>query len=190
MWTDADESRARRIARKVADAKWAMFSAWPEYSPEDLQQEALKAIRKAHPRFDPTRASYSTYAYMAAGMRILDLWRSRGRKADHEDKFRADARYANSNGAAAEEHDDEDHEQTLTQWVRMIRADAHRALKHQAKAMQFALGCLMVRLSLSPRGAIGALANMPEIRTALGIDKLPSLQICRRALEARRAAVN
>jgi DNA-directed RNA polymerase specialized sigma24 family protein len=71
------------IVRKVARRKLHLFGRTPDVGMEDIEQEALLAVRRAK-GFDPAKARASTWVYLIASRTAFDMARKRARLAKQD----------------------------------------------------------------------------------------------------------
>lgn len=77
------------LAAAAAYRKLGMCAAFHDLSRDDLRHEAIVAILtlKAQGRFDGDVSTFSTFASLVAGRRLIDLWRRRSRQARREGEY-------------------------------------------------------------------------------------------------------
>lgn len=82
-----DEDRVGAMVRAAVERKIGMFAAFPDLGADDLVQDLLIACRGSYPKFDPDRASLSTFIGMICGRRLIDIYRRRSRLANREGNY-------------------------------------------------------------------------------------------------------
>ena len=67
------------VVRALVRRQAKLFAAFPGYGLDDLDQEALLAVHRAWPRFDPSKSSVATFAHLVANRRLLSPDRGQAR---------------------------------------------------------------------------------------------------------------
>lgn len=80
---EPDIKKMLAMASKAAVRKRNLFLHLPDLTLDDLKQEAKLAVLKAGP-VDPAKGAASTFWYVCASRRLIDLWRYRSRRFNSE----------------------------------------------------------------------------------------------------------
>lgn len=182
-----DERLAKALADAAVARKFGMFAHFRDLGRDDLEQEALTAIHRAFPTFDPDKASFSTWASMVAGRRLIDIYRTRARQAGREGV------YASLTPSEQESPIDalltgldspgDVFPLDVAEWLRSIYYQAKRMLtapRHRRGRRYFSPGqamaaaFLMEREGLTTRGAVEFFRARPELAEAIRFRHVPS----------------
>lgn len=189
--------RADAICARVALRKCPMFQQFRgAVGVEDLKQEGLLAARMAWPKFNPSKAAWSTFVYVVAARRLITLHRQLTRRAAR-DAAAAVQDFVVADGPAvlAEAAMDPDYERpdglmgsdgaddTVEDWLGRVYRYANRRLKPRVSktrptwftpAQAIAIGLYMRRMKLSTRGTATLLAEREDLRQILQLRHPPS----------------
>jgi RNA polymerase sigma factor (sigma-70 family) len=191
------EQQAMRLTRKLARGQLGLFAPYPDCGTDDLAQEALAAVHKAFPRFNPTIAAFSTFATKVGHRAILNMHRGRKRDADRQERKRADVVEAVEPDHVQWEPDEAPGETIdgevvgsssiadeglppLAEWLacmfahlqrnaEQLPADWNRGRTSFTAVQQLAAGLLMRRLRLTCRAAAGLFQDRPDLRAAIAM---------------------
>jgi DNA-directed RNA polymerase specialized sigma24 family protein len=168
-----------------------MFAAFPDLGIDDLVSEGLIAARSGWRRFNPAKATASTFINLCAHRRLIDISRSRGAELKRQHKLATDSLDMDADPAAVGEPVDD-----LAEWL----AETHRAIRRnltvyltaaskprpghprtftQAQAMT--LLALKRRQKLTTRGAEMLLRSRPDLCRILDLPWPPSHMVFERA---------
>lgn len=84
MTTQVYRADVMRFVGAVVRRNEALFEHFPDIGRDDLKSEIYQKCMEALPSFNPAKASLSTFISRVAHFRLLDIKRSRTRKAEHE----------------------------------------------------------------------------------------------------------
>jgi DNA-directed RNA polymerase specialized sigma24 family protein len=193
-----DEPLARKIARRVAQRKLPMFFHFKDLSLDDLTQEGVAGIVRKHADWDSTLSALTSWYYLLASRRLLDLHRARTRIADNEGKA--------ATLAPTEGWDDLDAiDQTLEgeadapalaveDWLRSIYQHARRSLtagryrqgrRFYNVAQVVAVGLFHERMGSTLRGSRQAFLDNREFAAAVHFRHVPGVTWFHGASEVR-----
>lgn len=179
MVTTWDESTAERVVGRLVQRKASLFKCLPTYDRDDLLSEGLMAARKAWPKYDPDKAAASTFIYLAASRRIIDLWRKATREA------------ARDQGWAERHHEtvypDEPKAETLVEWledayhiiqrtVRTYSMGSATGVEAIDRAQAAALLALQRHMRMDGVMLSAFLATQPHLLDVLGLERVPDAE--------------
>lgn len=176
---NVEAPNVRAMVRATAARKMGMLSAFRDVEPDDLVQEGLLSLVRSGQRFDPAKASLSTFIGLVVGRSAISIWRTRSRLA------RRDAVAAEFGPGAEYTHEPSDLGD-IVDWAAAIRAQArltygsamHRIGRRHYRIDRVAsLVLVMERLKLTAGQARALLAvNKPLLR-AMGFLHSPGMQL-------------
>jgi hypothetical protein len=171
---------ARHVALSLAERNEKLFHHFPDIRFDDLVQIALQGMIAEWPKYNPAKASPSTYLYTVAWGDIRDLSRKRERQA----KWEGEAAWLSGPQApplVEGEPTNPFHALTVAQWVGRVYAHAKRAIPQREgpgrpSCYPKAVACvaLMRRLKLSCRGVVLYLRDNPNVAQAVAFAVIPS----------------
>ena len=183
-WSQFVDAAGKHV-RAAVMRKISMFADFPDLGPEDITSEVLTAIWPEYPRFNPTKASFSTWIGMIARRRIIDIWRKRGRQAKRDrgyarsrrENYTSDVHYIEqTDGSGNVERI------PLLEWLEAAYNRARFAVKVKryrrgpafdvAQAVTCAM--LMERVGLSTRAACLLFLDREDLRRAVHFERIPS----------------
>lgn len=177
-----DEDFAARIVHRVAERKLRLFAAFPEFEADDLESEGLIAARLAWHRYDPAKSAASTFIYITAARRLIDLYRQAVRH-HRNDQCAANNAIVNPPHSAPR-HEPNDLAEWLVMILKMIRRNmaAYRIPDRTFaagtlsidRAQAAALLALRHRLECTDAQLVAHLANRPRLVQALGMTSAPT----------------
>jgi hypothetical protein len=181
-----DAKLARCMAVLVAKRKRQLFAAFPHVGYEDVIAVGEMAALRVIPRFDPLRAQLSTLIYRAASFAVIDLWRKQVR--EHRRQLKcwrpAEIDAVQLSNLESDDFDESRSIEDLADWCQQqYRAATHAygkeyirvGRRHYKPGTAAALMLLMARWELSDEAARELLRDAHEVRRALHILSLPSL---------------
>jgi len=159
----------------------------PEFGLDDLLAEGLLAARQAWPRFNPQAAPASTFVYIVAARRLIELqrhfWRDRMRERNYAAKNRE------MQSEPSHQHEPADLADWLRMTARMIRRNLDVSgmkdisVRDRANGLSItranagALLALKKRMNETDEGMIGLLSFRPDLVSALGLTSPPPITL-------------
>lgn len=173
----ADLDKAMRIAGRVVMRKRHLFTHLPDVTADDLRQEARLAILSAGP-VDPKKGAASTFWYLVASRKVIDIWRLRSRRFRIEQAgATTPARPVPPNPLYNARVEDGLVDYTRAMHLhcrRMYGNTIHKGRFYRlAKAQAGVLVLLMNKLHLDADGVRGLLVAHPELREVIGLRRTP-----------------
>jgi hypothetical protein len=178
----------KAVATKVVEHKLGMFSAFRGHiGRDDLISEAMMAMARAQPRYDPKRAAFSTFFYGVGARRLIDVWRHWARHVGYEQKVAKDE-------IADIERIDEIEHLPLHEWLANVYAAAQSRFPGNAwycftRAQAFTVAAGLFKTRTSVREFAFRLSQSIDLRTALDLPRPPSVNWVQCAKKKHERAV-
>lgn len=216
MYAAWDNSLAENIVKPIVLKRFRMgrFDQFFELSKEDVAQELIRwALAEFH-KFDPAKATFSTWLTMFATARIHNLHRDRSRQGVREGRYASTTEYRRDGDGnrvpvvyPEEVIDPADPEPEtvegeivggagdllLADWLHTVYIHARRITATQKqqgwtyeRAQAIAVGFLIRKLGISTRGARGLFEDRVDLCRVVGFPPLPSRMWFARASDVSR----
>ncbi len=172
MIAEVDLHKVRGTLNTLARRKLGLFSAFPEFSRQDLAQDALEAVLRASERFNPEQSSVTTFAYVVGARRLIDKFRIRNRERERIGRLPLPSTVGHDQNDAS----------GLADWLFRIRISARAMFGNKAYRIHgrhyripqlAALALLQLRTGLAPDVLREMLKDRRDLLKAMGFRHVP-----------------